>query len=242
MDVRDAGRSQVWSRHWRSEVFADLYGVLATGPAFVRTLADVLRGSPYIATEAQPDALGHWSAYPTRTLRLRLACEVLRSLPDEAGAAGTFAAEADAIDAEWEAAHPLHAMAAFDGDVKLVVQAMLCRPMQAFAASPGGAARPIASALNFTRKMHKAAEADAAQVHERENPKAEDVRTLFASVALAFMKDPERYRSVGAHERFRARLLKLPQRRKENAMKLSSAARRAASVQALFDRVDASPR
>jgi hypothetical protein len=62
----------VWSG-WASEVFADLYGCLAMGPAFVGALIDLLSDSKLrITTEERAGG-----KYPTRALRIELALRTL---------------------------------------------------------------------------------------------------------------------------------------------------------------------
>jgi hypothetical protein len=238
-----AARAEVWSRHWRSEVFADVYGVLATGPAFAQTLVDQLRGAPDIGTEKQPDKMGRWSDYPPRWLRVRLVCEALRRAPDSAGEAGVFKAEADALAGAWDQAYPERQMTEFALDVESVVGAMLASPFEAFAPAAGAPGRALTEVLCFTRAMHDAALQDAVDVHELRDPSAKDVRTCFAAIALAFIRDPQGYADADVHRRFRAHLLAQQTQRvragDEAAPPAPSAGDRKATAQALFALVDA---
>ena len=71
----DAARTQAWNE-WRGEIFADLWGCLAGGPAFAGALIDfIAKGKQTICGEAKtaPD----WSRYPTDFLRVRIVLKVL---------------------------------------------------------------------------------------------------------------------------------------------------------------------
>ncbi|MET0382702.1 MAG: hypothetical protein ABW032_04690, partial [Burkholderiaceae bacterium] len=57
-------RADAWSEHWRSEVFADLWGLLCCGPAYALMLAELMSDAGAAGDRAQPDAAGRWGAYP----------------------------------------------------------------------------------------------------------------------------------------------------------------------------------
>ena len=113
-DGRISQHQSAWSRYWRSEVFADVYGVLTTGPAYAAVLVDTLHGTG-VESEEQPNlkrpSSQQWSAYPTRGLRAQLVCEAVRQLPDPNGTK-VFSTGADVLLADWRLAHPSHAMQA----------------------------------------------------------------------------------------------------------------------------------
>jgi hypothetical protein len=245
IEPKDAQRAEVWSRRWRSETFADVWGVLATGPAFVQTLIEQLRGAPDIATETQPDRMGRWSDYPPRWLRVRLACAALRRLPDAAGQAGAFKAEADTLERAWDQAYPEHRMEEFAADVDTVIDVLMASPLEAFAAAPGAAGRPLTQVLSFTRAMQDAALLDAANVRESRDPVAKDLRTCFAAIALAFIDDPQGYAAADVHGRFRTHLLALQTQRVraagDGALPAPAAADRLATARSLLAWVDAAP-
>lgn len=239
----EAPHPVAWSRHWRKEVFADVYGVLATGPAYARTLIEVLRGAPETSTEVQPEPPDRWRAYPTRTLRVRLVCEAVRQLPGDAAAKAVFGQIADDMLAQWMKAYPSHPMGAYEADIPLVIKALMHEPLAALARKKDGAGESLASVLSFTGPMHAAALADAKNANKAEDPQGKDVRVLFAGVALAFLASPERFRAEGAQNRFRQRLLKLPMERVRafsNAAPVAEEAdRRKASARWLFEKLDA---
>ncbi len=115
-------RRAAW-RTWQGEIFADVYGILATGPAFVGGLRDFLVGtSEDIMSERRSSSW--WSAYPTVALRVRINLAVLEKL--------AFKDDAARLRAAWLARFPRHAMAAFENDIDAVVSAMLVGPYPEF--------------------------------------------------------------------------------------------------------------
>jgi hypothetical protein len=196
----DAGRVEAWSEAWRSEVFADLWGLLCCGPAYAWMLADLLGDGAAALDAAQPDARGRFGAYPPRALRLHLLGEGLRQLSP--GTAGFFADDAVAIDA-LAAALP-HPMPEHEADVVAVVSALLDTPLAAFAAGAGKAAQPLRGLFGFSATMQQQAQADAKRALARQTLAGSDLRVLFAALALAFRQAPDKIRDVQA--RFEARL------------------------------------
>jgi len=57
--LKDSALCEGWSRHWRKEVFADLFACYAAGPSFVWILADSLPESPTtVAAKKRPAIVG----------------------------------------------------------------------------------------------------------------------------------------------------------------------------------------
>jgi hypothetical protein len=73
-----AGSPEAW-RAWRPEVFADLFGCLALGPAFAATLMDFL-AQDKARLDADKRNVDAWGAYPPAWLRAKLMIETLRLL------------------------------------------------------------------------------------------------------------------------------------------------------------------
>ncbi len=71
LDIANAqSRKEAWSS-WLGEIFADLYGCLAAGPAFASALIDYLiKGSDQISNEVRTSP--KWGYYPTDYLRVRI--------------------------------------------------------------------------------------------------------------------------------------------------------------------------
>lgn len=71
----DGARTKVWNE-WLGEIFADLYGCLAAGPAFVGALIDfIAKGKQTICSEAK--IAPNWGLYPTDFLRVRIILKAL---------------------------------------------------------------------------------------------------------------------------------------------------------------------
>ena len=203
----DDARRQAWSVHWRSEVFADVWGVLCCGPAFAETLVDLLTGRPDVGTQAQPDAFGRWGSYPTHALRVAALVAAVRAL-DDAEVPGVFALAADRLAARWQQAHPgTHAMSAFDGDAEAVVDALMHTPLTAFKRSREGDPLSVRQVLLFSEQMQDDAEKDATEALALHAPLSSDVRTLFAGQAMAFARDPAAFGPREVQQRFIGRLL-----------------------------------
>jgi hypothetical protein len=200
-------RRIAWSRRWRSEVFADVYGILVSGPAYAEVLLDVMSADAQsIESERQPID-NRWSAYPTRTLRALLSCETVRQLPAKGkDSARLFTDTAAALQKAWGTAYPTHSMSDYEGDVTKVVGALLHTPLIAFATvqAPGGT--PLTDVIAFDAAMEVAARRDAAEANRRQAVLADDIRTLFAGVALAFLRDPDRFFRANVQTRFRRQL------------------------------------
>jgi hypothetical protein len=89
--VADLSRRARWNA-WGSEVFADLYGIIACGPAFVSALAN------FLSTEdqaAEPDE------YPPLSIRFRFNIDALRVLG--------YGGDCEKLRARWEAVFPIGA-------------------------------------------------------------------------------------------------------------------------------------
>src|SRR5262249_28678662 len=119
-------RTQAWCA-WQHEVFADIYGVLGAGPAFVLALMDYLATDT--ATIQTEETTGpEWGDYPTRFLRMKLNFEVLRQLNLLESARETLQqlglANGD-MATTWNHTYEFHLMAHFDQDLPRLVEALL---------------------------------------------------------------------------------------------------------------------
>jgi hypothetical protein len=171
-------RCKAW-RAWLSEIFADVFGVLATGPAFVQALMDFLAtDSSRIMQARRSDP--KWGLYPTDYLRVLVNLEVLKQQK--------FVTESKTLYEQWTANYPSHAMSEFAGDAEVVVKAILQGPYAAF----GGTA--LDQVISFTDNNQYNATNDAVRLNEGSAPKTDSVRTLLASASIAFSLDPEKYR------------------------------------------------
>jgi len=171
-------RLPAWAA-WLREVFADVYGCLALGPAFVSALMDFLAAEPQHITHQRLDAL-RWGPYPTRFLRVLLNLQVVDAMG--------FKQEADKYRKGWRALYPQHAMdSGFEEDIPKVVGALLKGPYPEF----GGVS--LREVLCFSAEEQVAASQDASRLLTPENPRSSNVRVLLAAARLAYEQNPKAY-------------------------------------------------
>ena len=183
-DISDE-RRPAW-RSWRSEVFADVYGCLGAGSAFVSALMGFLVDDPAAVARQRLAAPG-WGKYPTTDLRMAFNFEVLRQMKLD-GAAG-------ALEQRWSAYYGRDLMSAFRPDCERVAKALLQSPL----APLGGDA--LANVLAFDQVAQRDAEDQARGLLVRKTPDPTDARRLHASVHLAFAADPETFAAAGVATR-----------------------------------------
>ncbi|TQM85601.1 hypothetical protein FHX81_8095 [Saccharothrix saharensis] len=152
-------RRDAWDT-WLPEVFADLYGVLAAGPAFASTLADLL-----VVDDARMAAelTGPVQVHPPAAVRLALAATALA----ETGFPAT----------------PV-ACGPFEDDVAPMTGALLAGPY------PGLGDRPLREVIAFTAAQQANAVTAADGLVDHQRPETSDVRCLIAAARLAFDRRP----------------------------------------------------
>ena len=170
-------RKNAW-RAWLGEIFADIYGVLAVGPAFVGVLMDFLANDKAVITQDKQSA-PYWTNYPTDYLRILLNLKVLSHQG--------FQDESENLKTNWRATYPSHAMTEFEQDIPTIVEGLLNGRYPEF----GGVTLP--EIISFSGKDHDRSKSDAELILEGYDPQAETVPSLFASVRLAFEKKPEEF-------------------------------------------------
>ncbi|GIF43529.1 hypothetical protein [Actinoplanes xinjiangensis] len=191
-----AGLSAAGTPQWRQdfwvarfdEIFADVYGVLAVGAAYVAALIDFLA-----APAATIAMLAADRRYPPPHLRVQIALAALRATcpADPRGPALTGA---------WWDAHPEHDYQEYDADVTPLVDAILAEPLPVFGSVP------LPGVLSFGQWWREA-EVDNARMIARRKPDSGNPRALLAAAALAFHDDPATYGDVGVAALARARVL-----------------------------------
>ena len=179
----DEGRRGAW-RSWLGEIFADVYGALACGPAFVGALMDFLATNVDRVERARRQA-PNWGPYPTDYLRILINLEVLRQR--------NFLAEREALRREWDSVYESHAMPEYETDIEAIVRAIISKPFAAF----GGKA--LTSIISFSDAEQATAETDAARIIGGHAAQSGNVRTLFAAARLAFSLDAEAYGRRDVH-------------------------------------------
>ncbi len=88
----DVATSRTWAR-WHKEIYADLCGLLLSGPAFVTSLMDIVGNSP-----ARTLAFSPKQVHPIPYLRVYVNLELLRRMG--------FAKEAQALGRTWNTLYP----------------------------------------------------------------------------------------------------------------------------------------
>lgn len=172
----DEERRAAWSS-WRHELFADAYGVLSAGPAFVLALMHFLADDPASIQQERVEG-PQWGRYPNRFLRMLVNFELL---------AQTGLADPALSDA-WGDVYQFHLMEPFEADIPAVVATLLKTPWQ----SLGGL--PLKEVISFS-----AADAARAQVlagailRGSTLPSGEPFRRLYAAATLAYYQDPAAY-------------------------------------------------
>jgi hypothetical protein len=170
-------RIDFWN-NWRSELFADVYGCLATGPAFVGALGD------FIAAPAA-EVRGEWpelSNYPPVAVRMRFNAHVLEKLG--------LAQEAEAIWSDCESAwKPLAArLDPYLKDAVLVAGGMLAAKL------PALKGQTVTTLLSFDAERLKTARELVKKASAQQAlGGVSDLRTLFTAVRLAYEADPKDY-------------------------------------------------
>ena len=180
----DLGRRPAW-RAWLGEIFADIYGVLSCGPAFVQSLMDFLATDPDTTTRAVRTA-PKWGLYPTDYLRVMINIEAL----DESD----FKDYRKLLKDQWTALYKQHAMTEYEQDIPTIVEAIIKGPYAAF----GG--KSLKDVISFSPNDQYHTNNDAKRLEQGAAPEASNTRILFAAASTAFAREPAKYGSVKAHE------------------------------------------
>jgi hypothetical protein len=158
--VGDEERRAKWIS-WSSEVFADVYGCLGCGAAFVSALASFLSTEP-------ADAGG--DDYPPPALRFLLNLAALRALQDDSGANTIAARWASAyqVESEWHA---------YRDDAPVVAQAIL---------NVSAAGKPVRSLIRFDQDSKQVPVLVNKVMSLGQISKGMPLRALVAAYRLAF--------------------------------------------------------
>ena len=113
-DIPDKRRSS-WQA-WADELFADAYGMLWGGTAYMAMLALENVGEPgKVRDEVRPNDKGKWTRYPSRWLRLRF-CEAVRAKLGYADGN---------VWSAWVDTYASHSMALWEADIDRIVSLLL---------------------------------------------------------------------------------------------------------------------
>lgn len=188
----DKGMEKVPTPHlpawksWLSEIFADVYGNLAAGPAFVHSLLDFL-ATDRTTTETDQRQEWAWGEHPPDYLRILINLRVLK--------VQGFKNESNRLEKELREIYKTHAMKEFEDDIEAIVKALIKGPYPEFNN------KPLNEVINFTKADQKKALGDSALLLGGANPTTDNIRVLFAATSLAFRNDPTKYDQKGVHAR-----------------------------------------
>jgi hypothetical protein len=172
-------RHEAW-KSWLGEVFADVYGCLATGPAFAGALIDFLaRDYGAISTEKKTDK--DWGAYPTIYLRGRLVLQTLKSIG--------FQAEAAPYERLWKGFQS-KMPEEYVGDIPVLVSKLLDGEL--FKIDEVGN-RSLRQIFCFSAAQQKQACETLYQLKNGFVMGNVDPRVLFAAIRMAYEDDPEEF-------------------------------------------------
>jgi hypothetical protein len=180
------GDHQLAWRAWLGEIFADVYGVLSCGPAFVQSLIDFLATDPDQTTRAVKTK-SDWGLYPTDYLRVLVNIEAL----DEK----EFKDERTRLRDQWTAIYTTHAMPGYVDDIPTVVAAIINGPYTAF----GGAS--LKDVISFSATDQYRTESDANRLGQGARPEASNTRILFVAASTIYARNPEQYGKLKMQQR-----------------------------------------
>jgi hypothetical protein len=178
----DAGKRRSTWVAWLSEVFADVYGTLGAGPAFVSALMDILAPYALMEAEGEPPPEG----YPPAQLRIDLNLEALDQLGHGQAAELRTRWTGD-LEAHRHGRDRARADEEFGKDVRAVVEHLLAGPY------PELGCNSLDGLLTFTEADQRQARRAAEQLLEGKTPAPKDVRQLHSAARLAFDSSPGLY-------------------------------------------------
>jgi hypothetical protein len=180
---------------WLEEMFADAFGVMMLGPAYIRTMMWSFAGTPQAVITCQPVLPdGCFDEHPPAHLRVVLGCRLLAEMG--------YPTEARHLEAEWRSQHggPRQFwLPTRNGrwlglsEEPLVMRAVVV--MTAFYdesfASLGGEPLRSVPGLDFGPREHQAALDVSVALLGRRPPSTRDARVLIAGAVLAWAKQPK---------------------------------------------------
>lgn len=173
-------------RSWLRETFADLYGNLAGGPAYVQSLLDFLANDKKATQTDQRDDR-NWGQYPPDYLRILINLEAL----SQQG----FVDDSKKLGAELLATYGTHAMQDFVDDIHPIVKALFDGPYPEFDG------KSLKQVILFTPADQKKARSDCGLMLGGSDPTTDSIRVLLASAQLAFREDSTKYAAKNVHDR-----------------------------------------
>jgi hypothetical protein len=180
---------------WLEEIFADAFGVMMLGPAFVRTMIWAFAGKPDAVVTCDPILPeNRFEEHPPAHLRVVLGCRLLARMG--------YATEARHLEAEWRARHgqPQQFWVPTRGGrwIGLAEEPLLIRAEvlvtsfyeDGFTMLAGEPLRSIPG-LDFGPREHQAALEVASALLARRAPETRDPRILISGAVQAWARDPK---------------------------------------------------
>jgi hypothetical protein len=224
----DADTKFAWT-NWLREVWADLYGVLAAGPAFVAAMRDLLVTNPreVIADAHSPV---NFDRHPPAFLRIRVMTRAL----EKTG----FGKDACCYRNAWNQAFPANGGGAVADVSETVADALLAGTF------PELGDRRLGEVVSFSAAQQETAVDVKTQALADQPPQSGDIKSLVAGARIAFDANPDLYGRVteqrrGAQRRIVERAVAAmgdKTRVREAETEISSEADRSAGL-ALFQRL-----
>lgn len=170
----DQQSASIWAR-WHKETWADLCGLLLSGPAVVSSLLDVVARSPLSTTAFNPTGV-----HPTSYLRVLINLELLRRMG--------FPEQAATFEQLWKGMYPnpqiggipRGMLASFPQACALVVDTMCFQPY------PQLGNKTLADVVRFTPNHHRMTEEAAGRIAQGIDPGIIPARFLIGAARLAF--------------------------------------------------------
>ena len=178
-----------WSS-WATEVFADIYGCLGMGPAFVGAMMDLLASSLAVVQKEKPNPNGK---YPTRSMRVSLMLQVLQAI--------ALDDEAQRLDATWQATYGQRDIpAGYEDDIPKVVASLLHGPYTAHNGTTIALNDVLSFPQDFIQKAKDIAD-DAANGRENNLRSYKETRCYFAAARLLHENPPAGSNSNANYQR-----------------------------------------
>ena len=180
---------------WLEEMFADAFGVMMLGPAFVHTMIWAFAGTPQAVITCQPVMPeGRFDEHPPAHLRVVLGCRLLAEMG--------YPTEARHLEASWRNRHggPRQLWiptrnGRWQGVVEEPLVARAAAVVMAFYddsfASLGDEPLRSIPGLDFGPREHHAAIDAATALLSRRTPVSRDARILIAGAVLAWAREPK---------------------------------------------------
>ena len=179
----DETRAKAWNE-WLGEIFADLYGCLAAGPAFAGALIDfIAKGKQTICSEAK--IASDWGRYPTDFLRVRIVLKALELMGfDDTPAAVEYRELWNFYSSGMDQA--------YTDDVPVIVKELLEGKFTVLGD------KSIMEVFSFNEKQQKAVDGlvekfSNTPIDTNVEIPSKDIRVLFAALRRAFETDPDKY-------------------------------------------------